>query len=131
MANFMSFQMHHPQCCTSLDLSGNKLVGQIPISTLKLMRQLRVIFLSSNKFSGTIEKNMTQGLDNLNYLDLSYNNLSIKLASDSFTNITWLGLASCKLQEFPPLMNRSNIKHLDLSNNEIYGEIFPCQCLFP
>lgn len=66
---------------------------------------------------------MTQGFDNLAYLDFSFNNLWIKLATDSFPNNIFLKLASFKLQKISPMMNQSNMYYLDISNNEIYGQI--------
>jgi Leucine-rich repeat (LRR) protein len=62
-------------------------------------------------------------------LDLSYNNLLIEfngfnISLISFPQFDHLGLASCKLKVFPDfLRNQSSLYFLDLSNNQIYGEI--------
>ena len=111
----------------TLDLSSNKLEGLIP-TFLFDFQTINILSLSFNNFSGTIQLEWFQRLQNLERLDLSYNNLSIS-ASESNSSLSYLPhlnllrLASCNLQEFPPLMNQSRMAYLDLSNNQISGEI--------
>ncbi|XP_041027080.1 receptor-like protein 6 [Juglans microcarpa x Juglans regia] len=111
-----------------LDLSSNNLEGAIPVSVLNLQR-LKVLSLSSNNFNGSFKLNMIEQLRNLSSLDLSYNSLSIEYdrtdsPSPSFPNITRLKLACSKLKIFPGfLRNQSKLTVLDLSDNEIGGEI--------
>ncbi|THG06287.1 hypothetical protein TEA_027498 [Camellia sinensis var. sinensis] len=111
----------------TLDLSSNKLQG--PIRTYFFdFGSLDILSLSFNNFSGTIKLEWFQRLQNLTRLDLSYNNLSISTSESnssltSFPQLSTLRLASCKLQEFPPLLNWSRMVYLDLSDNQISGEI--------
>ncbi|KAA8529941.1 hypothetical protein F0562_034455 [Nyssa sinensis] len=107
-----------------LDLSNNKLEGLIPMSILEL-GSLRGLTLSFNNFSGTMQFEIFQRLGNLIMLDLAYNSLSIDASgsNSSFPRLTGLSLASCKLQQFPNLKNQSDMDYLDLSNNQISGEI--------
>ncbi|CDP10897.1 unnamed protein product [Coffea canephora] len=111
----------------TLDLSGNKLNGSIPRSIFELKR-LNVLSLSSNSFSGSLQLQIINGLQNLTRLELSYNKLSIDASSgnsttSAFPQLSVLKLASCNLQKFPELRNQSNMIHLDLSDNQIAGEI--------
>ncbi|XP_058217052.1 receptor-like protein 33 [Rhododendron vialii] len=110
-----------------LDLTGNKLQGPIP-SYLFGFQGLIYLLLSSNNLSGTIQLESFHTLQNLQWLELSHNSLSVNASiSDSilssFPQLNTLGLASCTLQKFPPLMNQSMLGLLDLSNNQISGVI--------
>ncbi|KAF3448108.1 hypothetical protein FNV43_RR08818 [Rhamnella rubrinervis] len=111
----------------SLDLSSNHLEGPVPRSIFKL-KNLSTLSLSSNKFNGTIELVMIKELGNLFTLDLSHNYLSVSVGDNDSTlssspKFGTLKLASCKLSRFPYLKNQSNLFYLDLSDNEIDGEI--------
>ncbi|KAL7234955.1 hypothetical protein ACSBR1_018430 [Camellia fascicularis] len=107
----------------TLDLSSNKLEG--PISTYFFdFGRLNILSISFNNFSGTIQIVWIQSLQNLTRLDLSYNNASgSNSALSSFPQLGMLRLVSCKWQKLPPLMNQSRIFHLDLSDDQISGEI--------
>jgi Leucine-rich repeat (LRR) protein len=92
----------------TLDLSHNNLEGPVPMSVFEL-RNLRSLSLSCNNFNGSLQLNVIQNLINLSNLDLSHNKL---------------GLVSSKLKPFPQfLINQSTLSNLDLSDNQIYGEI--------
>ncbi|THG19732.1 hypothetical protein TEA_028284 [Camellia sinensis var. sinensis] len=111
----------------TLDLSSNKLEGPIPSYFFDFGR-INILSLSFNNFSGTLQLERFQRLQNLGRLDLSYNSLSINAspsnsALSSFPQLGMLTLVSCKLQKFPPLMNQSRMTYLDLSDNQISGEI--------
>ncbi|KAM7477851.1 hypothetical protein LguiA_026064 [Lonicera macranthoides] len=111
----------------TLDLQGNKLEGEIPSSFLDL-KSLNFLSLSSNNLNSTIQLENVQKLVNLTTLDLSYNNLSIKTGGNHsgfypFPQFTYLGLASCKLRNFPDLKKQTEMSYLDLSDNQIGGEI--------
>ncbi|CAB4297857.1 unnamed protein product [Prunus armeniaca] len=110
----------------TLDLSGNHLVGPIPTSIFNL-RGLQELRLSSNHFSG-FPFNGPQQPKNLSFLDLSNNGLidynGSSPTSSSFLQINRLVLSSNKLRAFPDfLRNQSRLNDLDLSENEIQGEI--------
>ncbi|GLT92728.1 hypothetical protein SLE2022_105520 [Rubroshorea leprosula] len=112
-----------------LNLRGNRLEGSIPISFFKLQGLVEVD-LSSNNFNGTLELSIIQKLENISTLDLSFNHLSVddalfrNINFTSFPQLLELRLASCKLRKFPSfLKNQSNMLVLDLSSNQIQGEI--------
>ncbi|RXI01477.1 hypothetical protein DVH24_014826 [Malus domestica] len=112
----------------TLDLSSNKLEGPIPKSILNF-RGLKMLLLSSNNFTGSFLLNHIQQLKNLSSLDLSYNSLSINYNNTNsshslFPNITTLKLVSGNLRRIPGfLRNQSKLTTLDLSQNQIHGEI--------
>nr|XP_011466458.1 PREDICTED: receptor-like protein 12 isoform X1 [Fragaria vesca subsp. vesca] len=112
----------------TLDLSSNNLEGPVPRSIFNLL-ELTILALSSNNFSGSFPLNSVQQLKNLSSIDLSYNSLlisydSINSSQPSFPQITTLKLASGKLRTFPDfLRNQSRLSTLDLSQNQIHGEI--------
>lgn len=112
---------------TSLELTSNKLEGPIPEFFFEL-RDLSDLSLSSNKFNGTVQLKKFTKLSKLVNLDLSHNSLSVD------TNISELDLAllpqlnsfmsaSCNLQNISFLKNQSKLSMLDLSNNQLKGEI--------
>ncbi|KAK6120239.1 hypothetical protein DH2020_045930 [Rehmannia glutinosa] len=110
-----------------LELRANNFEGPIPRFLFEL-RNLSSLSLSSNKFNGSVELTDFQKLANLVNLDLSYNNLSIHVneqvsMSLLFPQLGSLMLASCKMQKIPLLMNQSSLKMLDLSDNQLDGEI--------
>ncbi|XP_028945510.1 receptor-like protein 7 [Malus domestica] len=109
-----------------LDLSSNSLEGPIPMSIFNL-RELIFLSLSSNNFSGSFLLNDIQQLKNLLSLDLSYNSLLINYDSSNsscFPQLLLLKLAAGKLRTFPDfLRNQSALGALDLSLNQIHGEI--------
>ncbi|KAF7845301.1 receptor-like protein 7 [Senna tora] len=112
-----------------LDISENNLQGLIPESIFRLTR-LTLLQLSSNKFNGTIHLDMMNGMKNLATLDLSHNNLSVDARLrdshnfSSFPQFNNLMLASCKMRVFPSFLRyQSNLLYLDLSSNQIHGNI--------
>nr|POF00855.1 isoform 3 of probable leucine-rich repeat receptor-like protein kinase [Quercus suber] len=111
----------------TLDLSGNNLKGPLPMSVIKL-KGLKSLSFSYNKFNGSFQLDSIQQLTNLSSLDLSYNKLSVNYSftasSLSFPHFSTLKLASCKLRAVPDfLKNQSKLTILDLSKNQIHGEI--------
>ncbi|KAL8146616.1 receptor-like protein 7 [Apium graveolens] len=111
----------------TLTLSSNKLNGPIPASFFDL-KNLKSLSLSYNNLSGTLQLERFQKLENLYSLDLSHNRLSITTSSDDSSTsllpgIYLLFLASCNLKDFPNLRNQSELQYLDLSDNQIGGEI--------
>ncbi|KAH0638896.1 hypothetical protein KY290_036199 [Solanum tuberosum] len=111
----------------TIDLENNHLNGSIPKSMFEI-GMLKVLSLSSNFFSGTVTLDLIGRLSNLSRLELSYNNLTVDASRNNSTSFTFpqlsiLKLASCRLQKFPDLKNKSRVIHLDLSDNQIRGAI--------
>nr|KJB62996.1 hypothetical protein B456_009G448000 [Gossypium raimondii] len=109
-------------------LENNKLQGPLPSSIFQLLN-LTHLSLSSNNLSGVIESRMFSNLPNLEYLDLSYNSLSLTSNTTStvnhiLPNLTDVLLSSCNLSEFPQfLKGLKSLESLDLSCNKIEGKI--------
>ncbi|KAI5663290.1 hypothetical protein M9H77_22613 [Catharanthus roseus] len=130
--NQLSGQINEPEDASpspleSLDLSGNRLEGPFPHFLFNI-RSLFDLSLASNKLTGLLELVTFTKLENLTNLDLSYNNLSVGTSSSYsefslLPKLNSLMLASCKLKRFPFLKNQSRLNMLDLSDNQIRGEI--------
>ncbi|XP_065625774.1 receptor-like protein 7 [Quercus suber] len=111
----------------TLDLSSNNLEGPFPVSVISLPG-IKSLSFSYNKFNGSFQLDAIQQLRNLSSLDLSYNKMSVKYSGTAsslpFPQFSTFKLASCNLSTFPDfLKNQSKLTILDLSKNEIYGEI--------
>ncbi|KAI3677493.1 hypothetical protein L6452_36757 [Arctium lappa] len=111
----------------NLDLSSNRFEGPIPGFIFKLPG-LSTLTLSANNFTGNIDLDMFGQLQELYALDLSYNNLIVSVnanrsAFSSLSKLNTLKLASCKMQQLPDLKNQSRLMMLDLSDNQLSGEI--------
>ncbi|KAH9742829.1 Receptor-like protein 7 [Citrus sinensis] len=84
---------------------------------------------SSNSLSGTVKADMFSNLKNLEYVDLSNNNL-LSLTTPGTVNFTLSKLevfkfSSCNVSQFPDFLRTSeNLVELDLSNNKLTGQIF-------
>ncbi|XP_057512809.1 receptor-like protein 7 [Actinidia eriantha] len=109
----------------TLELSSNKLQGPIPPYFFDFV-SISILSLSFNNFSGIIQLESIRRFQNLTNLDLSYNNLSINVNESSLSSFPQLGilrLASCNMRKIPPLLNQNRMIHLDLSDNQISGDI--------
>ncbi|KAE8650977.1 hypothetical protein Csa_000712 [Cucumis sativus] len=110
----------------TLDLESNRLEGPFPMSFLEL-QGLKILSLSFNNFTGRLNLTVFKQLKNITRLELSSNSLSVETEStdsSSFPQMTTLKLASCNLRMFPGfLKNQSKLNSLDLSHNDLQGEI--------
>ncbi|KAM5559144.1 receptor-like protein 36 [Rosa sericea] len=107
---------------SSLDLHSNKLQGEIPNWILSL-KSLNSLDLSGNSFV-TLEAPLPNSTYVLSSLDLHSNKLQGIHSSYSFLQLDHLGLASNKLTTFPDfLINQSHLTYIDLSDNQIQGQI--------
>ncbi|KAM7494637.1 hypothetical protein LguiB_029246 [Lonicera macranthoides] len=78
--------------------------------------------------SGTVELSMFSSLIKLRYLDLNFNNLSVKTAntniSGSLPDLSELRLSSCKMNEFTNFARDNvNLRLIELTYNQIHGEL--------
>ncbi|KAI3854968.1 hypothetical protein MKX03_009126 [Papaver bracteatum] len=110
-----------------LDLSYNQLQGRLPLKIFEFSR-LYHLGLVSNSFTGTISLDkVLNKLGNLKELYLSGNRFSISTRANNFAlypQLDELSLSSCNLTEFPIfLKNQSKLRVLELSQNQIHGEI--------
>jgi Leucine-rich repeat (LRR) protein len=113
---------------TSLALYGCNFWGKIP-PQISNLTQLQTLLLHSNNFVGTVQLSSFSKMQNLTVLNLSNNELHVVDGENSsslgfFPKIEFLRLASCKISSFPNILRHlDNINSLDLSGNQIHGEI--------
>ncbi|KAF3945079.1 hypothetical protein CMV_028513 [Castanea mollissima] len=108
-----------------LHLSHNK-QGQIPISIFEL-KKLESLNLYSNNLTGTVSLHMFMKLKYLTSFFLSLNDISFlpePITNATLNRFVAIGLGSCKLSNFPDfLRNQDHLQVLDLSHNNIHGQI--------
>ncbi|XP_037416417.1 receptor like protein 22-like [Triticum dicoccoides] len=113
-----------------LSLERNELNGKFPRSFFELTN-LVSLFVGWNNLVGTVELTSFQRLTKLCHLRLSHNKLSIvagegnnNSSSSYLSGLSLLGLASCKITEFPSILTRlGDVGDLDLSCNKLNGDI--------
>nr|XP_004305547.2 PREDICTED: receptor-like protein 12 [Fragaria vesca subsp. vesca] len=107
---------------SSLNLSGNQIQGEIP-NWIFSLKSLTSLDLSCNSLV-TLEAPLPNSTSALSSLDLHSNKLVDIPSSYSFLQLDSLVLASNKLKTFPDfLRNQSTLYTLDLSDNQIQGQI--------
>ncbi|KAK4594555.1 hypothetical protein RGQ29_018296 [Quercus rubra] len=111
----------------ALKLNNNKLHGPLPLSISKLV-SLRGLGVSFNNLSGNVESEIFFRLKNLEFLHMSNNPLlslsSFTFATNILPNIFQLQLSSSNITEIPHFLRTAeNIEYLDLSKNQIKGNI--------
>ncbi|XP_062115644.1 receptor-like protein 6 [Humulus lupulus] len=108
-----------------INLHNNQISGPIP-SWFGNLTAIQKIYFYSNKLIGSIPPSLFK-LNNLECLELSHNSLSGTLQLDSFLklrNLAVLGLSNNKFSKFPEFIgDQTNLEVLDLSSNNIYGQI--------
>nr|GEX21789.1 receptor-like protein 12 [Tanacetum cinerariifolium] len=111
----------------TIDLSSNKFDGPIPEFIFKLPL-LSNLMLSANNCTGIVDLDTFGAFKELYTLELSFNDLTfiVNANNSSFSSLfrlNSLNRASWQLKEFPDLKNQSRMMMLDLSVNELTGEI--------
>ncbi|KAE8037918.1 hypothetical protein FH972_010468 [Carpinus fangiana] len=117
-------------CVTGLDLSSEYILGGLNNSSnLFSLQHLQNLSLADNNFNNSQISTKFDKMANLSYLNLSQANFveHIPIAILRFTRSLppSVGLASCMLKAFPDFLRNQQVslEFLDLSNNQIYGEI--------
>ncbi|XP_030493033.2 receptor like protein 27 [Cannabis sativa] len=112
-----------------MNVNLNNLIGSIP-SSLSKLKDLQLLDLSANSLSGAFELDAFLKMRNMVVIDLGYNNISLLVEERKFdpnttiSNLNFLSLASCNLSKFPKFIaHQTNLELLDLSHNQIYGQI--------
>ncbi|KAB1219254.1 Receptor-like protein 12 [Morella rubra] len=109
-----------------LRLPKNSLYGPIPQSLFRLVH-LEDLNLALNCLNGTVKLNKFLKLQNLSWLQLSSNNVSVVIepsTNTTFPKFEVLGLASCQLLEIPSFLRiQDELGFLSLSNNKIDGQV--------
>lgn len=109
-----------------LDLGDNSLHGSFPLS-LGALSSLTSLDLSSNFLDGVVSDSHIGNLSSLELLDLSFNLLNLNLTFNKLPmfQLKELHMRSCRIKgQFPQWIKmQSELFVLDLSNNEISGEL--------
>ncbi|KAI3758837.1 hypothetical protein L6452_06409 [Arctium lappa] len=109
-----------------LAIDGNHFDGVIPESIGNLSKQLRILFMGSNRISGSIPPSIAR-LKGLGLINVSYNSLSgeIPLELGQLEDLQELVLGKNRLSSNIPdsLGNLRNLTKIDLSSNELGGSI--------
>ncbi|XP_040374126.1 receptor-like protein 6 isoform X2 [Rosa chinensis] len=112
-----------------LDLSGNKLQGQVPKWMWNTSTQtLNDFNISHNLLSGFEKSPVVLPWLNLEYLDLSFNMFHDLLLLPSTSIIKYYNIANNKLTRrvSPMICNMTSLEYLDLSNNKLIGDLPHC-----
>ncbi|XP_058774049.1 pollen receptor-like kinase 4 [Vicia villosa] len=115
----------------TLSLMNNTFVGPLP--NIKMLPNLRALYLSYNHFSGLIPDNAFVDLHRLRKLYLSNNEFSGKIPSSLSTLpiLVVLRLDSNKFKgEIPNFEHKNSLKIVNFSNNELEGPIPPILTTF-
>ncbi|KAL5567836.1 hypothetical protein UlMin_024411 [Ulmus minor] len=108
-------------------LDNNQLYGSVPESIGQLST-LELLSLSSNSFRGVLTEAHFANLSRLNYLDLSYNHLSLNFSSNwipPFDQLVNLVLSSCNVgPTFPKwIQTLRNLTDLEIAEANISDSI--------
>ncbi|XP_027096175.1 uncharacterized protein [Coffea arabica] len=111
----------------ALDLSSNKLVGQIPTWLLQNNTNFEVLVLKDNSFTGPFLVDDSLEI-NLSQLDISNNDVSGKVPRNiglSFPSLWYLNLSGNSFEANIPqsLGNLTRAISIDLSHNKFSGEV--------
>ncbi|XP_027341948.1 pollen receptor-like kinase 4 isoform X2 [Abrus precatorius] len=107
----------------TLSLMNNTFVGPLP--NVKMLTNLRSLYLSYNHFSGQIPDNVFAGLHKLRKVYLANNEFTGKIPSSLATlpSLLILRLDSNKFEGQIPQFQHNNLTIINLSNNDLEGPI--------
>ncbi|GLT39434.1 hypothetical protein SLA2020_136240 [Shorea laevis] len=123
---FPSF-LHKQDQLELLDLSSNDIGGKIPKWIWKFSKSLLFLDLSNNSFTNFEKLLISFPSSALDYLDLSFNQLTASLPIPPFS-INFFLISENKFSgDLPPeFCNLTSLQVLDLSHNNLNGMIPPC-----
>ncbi|XWS13485.1 hypothetical protein CRYUN_Cryun36dG0041100 [Craigia yunnanensis] len=111
---------------SSIDISDNKLQGQIPTNICSIFPNLDRLFLSKNALEGNIPPCLS-GMSDLSFLDLSDNQLSGRVPEELImrSSLQVLRLSNNKLSGIivPAIFSSNRLSKLYLDGNNFVGEI--------
>lgn len=122
---------------TQVDLSRNQITGSIPPGSNRLFETVQSMDLSGNRLTGDIPAEMTL-FSNLRYLNLSWNNFETRMPLEvsNFPNLTVLDLRNGAFHGSIPasICNSGSLEILQLDGNSLTGpipdEIGKCSSLY-
>ncbi|KAJ6925423.1 hypothetical protein NC651_009951 [Populus alba x Populus x berolinensis] len=108
-----------------LNLGSNGISGSFPYDELSELKNLTILFLQSNNFSGPLPSDFSVW-NNLTILNISNNgfNGSFPPSISNLTHLTSLNLANNFLSCNIPDINVSSLQQLELANNNFTGNIY-------
>ncbi|EOA15727.1 hypothetical protein CARUB_v10006652mg [Capsella rubella] len=109
----------------SLYLRVNEFSGPLDIGNISSQSNLQNLYIGENNFrKGIVDFSIFLHLKSLEGLDLSGIHLNISSTLHLPSPIDMLMLSSCNISEFPMfLQNQTNMFYLDISANQIQGQI--------
>ncbi|XP_024189672.1 receptor-like protein 6 isoform X1 [Rosa chinensis] len=116
------------EALNELDLSGNKLQGQVPKWMWNISTQVLYINISHNFLSGFEKTAAVLPRIHLRYLDLSFNMFRELFFLPYLTSFLYYNIANNNLtgQVSPMICNMTFLEYLDLSNNKLIGNLPQC-----
>ncbi|PPD67331.1 hypothetical protein GOBAR_DD35793 [Gossypium barbadense] len=122
----LSLPSAHNSNVSLIDISQNKLQGQIPTNVCSSFPHLSLLFLSKNAFEGDIPPCLS-GMKDLSILDLSNNQLSGRVPEELITksSLTTLRLSNNNLSGhvLPMILHANGLSNLYLDGNNFSGEM--------
>ncbi|OMP09234.1 hypothetical protein COLO4_05673 [Corchorus olitorius] len=110
--------------CKHFHLNNNSISGQLP-PEISTMPALIHILLDNNNLSGHLPPEYSQ-MPNLTIIQLDNNNFGGTEIPSSYSNIPTLvkiSLRNCNLTGAVPDLSRTRVRYIDLSHNQLTGEI--------
>ncbi|KAI4316093.1 hypothetical protein L6164_024109 [Bauhinia variegata] len=123
------FSIFHLRHVSNIDLSNNKLTGEILLESLPLTTSsLRYLNLSNNNLTGLLPQRLfSMSFSRLETLDLSNNMFSGNISDQIglLSSLTYLDLGGNVLMGKIPdsITNMSSLQYLTLASNQLVGEI--------